>query len=102
MRDIWTNQGGTGSSTSPWDHSRIVSYVPTAVGDPAIPAQLDNHFCAYSVPGNDNGTYGLTWDGKRIWFGKSGTGAASSFDLSQLPCGSMLDYSQASRAAASA
>jgi hypothetical protein len=90
---IWAIQGG-GFAASGWNHSRIVSFNPTGVGDPSIPSHMDNRFCVYSVPGNNNEVYDLSWDGHRIWFAEFGTGNISWFDPNDVPCDTMLDYSE--------
>jgi hypothetical protein len=92
---IWFTQGGWGcndSSCSRFNHSRIVSYDPTAAPDPT---QVDDsRFCAYSVPGNNNSVTGITSDGTRIWFTEQGSTSLDWFDPSQLSCQNELDYSQ--------
>src|SRR5580704_13593498 len=63
---IWDIQGG--GFVAPYENqSRIISYTPNGVGDPNVPANLDNRVCAYSVPTNNNEVYGLSSDGTRIW-----------------------------------
>lgn len=106
---VWAIQGGDLIPPGHSNHSRIVSFAPNGPAptqSPPIPGDYNSNFCVYSVPGNDNSVYDLTWDGKYIWFTDEGNGADANaqnhtsnpwgtldyFDPSQETCDSMLSF----------
>jgi hypothetical protein len=97
---IWAIEGGGfgyPNLGAPSNHSRIVSFDPTlGTLDDSIPGNFRKSFCVYSVPGNNNEIYDLTWDGKYIWYTDPGNKTIDWFDPDRLKttCDTMLDYSK--------
>ncbi len=91
---VWFTQGGQLFGSATGNHSRVLSFDPSAVDLPST--DTDDRFCAVNVPNDGAEVTGLAYDGRRIWFTEEGVNrptSVDSFDPDELPCDNLLDYS---------